>query len=97
MAHPFKVKDTFDKEIGPVMFRLSADYIKTAKEQGIQFDQEEAEHHFAVYLFKYDNETKQYQPDFDTLYLSFYEFPKQGLNNSFLSIVIFSKLFSLFF
>lgn len=66
--------------MGPVMFRLSPEYIESAQREGIKFDKA-GEHCYAAFLFKHDEEKKQHVPDFETLCLSHYEFPKEGLNN----------------
>ena len=76
MAHPFRVKDKIHNEIGPAMFRLSAEYIRAVQASGITFSKGGREQYYAVFLFKYDEQKKQYIPDFESLYLSYYEFPK---------------------
>ena len=77
IAHPFIVTKQSRNEIGPVIFRLSAEYIKTAENNGLTFAGRESEHCYVFYLFKFDEQTNQYVPDFETLAFSFYEFPKK--------------------
>lgn len=76
IARPFKVKDQFRNEIGPAMFRLSPEYIKAAERHGLTFAGRESEHCYAAYLFKREGQTEQYEPDFQTLALSFYKLPE---------------------
>jgi hypothetical protein len=61
------------------MFRLSAEYIQAARENGFKFGEKGLAHRYAAYLFKYDEQSNQYIPDFETLGLSDYIFYHSSL------------------
>ncbi len=84
MAHPFKVKDHIHNEIGPVMFRLSAEYIEAARTNEYSFGEKGPAHRYVAYLLKYDEQVNQYVPDLESLGVSRYIFQDQRVYNLFL-------------
>lgn len=60
------------QEIGPALFKLTEQYVQTARLYGFEFGQGNPLHRLAAFMLTLDTEKKIYVPDWETLCLSNY-------------------------